>query len=274
MEVEKINVNFSGYALAEILNRANYSKKTEEGLLFGDSQSEAVESISDTTQDGICKTTNIVVQDSTQCKHRFSFYDQLGKICEDKFTSIDKAREKQCIGFYLIRRNLKFALSLREKTIIQNLLKSPVFHHKWLLFFIMEPSYERKKATFDVNYRSYVCELRDNGTTFTPIKSEIIDLGENFQSTYKHKSLLVSKKTDRSTKMMNMLQDYTEDKFLTDTGSVGIADNSYSMFYKTLLLMTNLQEELISCNQEIEKYKDEIDMLEQCREMDSMDTSS
>ena len=223
------------------------------------------------SSDACRETAEVVVQDGVECAQRFSFYDQIGEVCDDKLTSIQKEREGQCVGFYCIRRNSKLTISLREKTIIHNMLKSCIFHHKKLLFFLVVPSQEENKSTFNVKYKSYICETNGSTLSSTAVKLDIINLGkEDSQNCYKHKSLVVSKKSNPPTKIMSTLQEYTSDKFVSESGSVGLVDHSYSMFYKTLCLMNNLQQELISCNQTIEELKDEIYILEQCNKMDTM----
>lgn len=253
-EAKDINVHFAGYVLAGILSDATVTNGTKNGLLYGEWSLDSIEDINDMEQDGYKETVEVMVQDYFQCERTFAFYDQTGVVCEEKLKSLNNARERQCIGFYSIRRDTKLSLSVREKTIIQNLIKSSVFHHKKLLFFLVVPTKEESKSTYNIQYKSF---LSTTNRGYVALKTDIINLGQNEPNVYKHKSLLLPKK-DSSSRNVALLQDYTRDKFVTDTGSVTLADNSYSMFNKTLTLLNNLQGELINCNEEIEVIQQEI----------------
>jgi len=254
-ELKNTNVHFSGFVLSEILRDATCCKSPRNGLLYGEWSEELVEDINDSQQDGTKAVVDVMVQDCKPCSRTFSFYDQVGKIADESWASIHQNRESQCIGFYVVRGNSKLCPSLREKTIVQNLLKCPRFHHKRLLFFLVTPTKEVNKATCTMQYKSFVATSEKPGVF--ALQTNIMNLGQSERNVYKHRSLLVPA-ADSSARCAKMLQNYTQDKFVSQTGSVTLADNSYSTFSKTLALLNNLQGEVMNANKEIASLKERI----------------
>ena len=258
-DLKNTNVHFSGYVLSQILRDGTCCKSPRVGLLYGEWSEELIDDINDSQQDATKSVVDVVVQDSTPCPHTFAFYDHVGAVQKEKWSAVNNKREEQCIGFYSVRGNTKLSPSLREKTIVRNLLENSHKPTQRVLFFLVTPTKEANQATCTLEYKSYVAS--SDTATLRAVKTNVMNLGQSERNVYKHRSLLVPS-TTTSAKCAKLLQDYTQDKFVSQTGSVTVADSSYNTFNKTMALLNNLQGEVINSNEEIADLKAKIAALQ------------
>lgn len=258
---EGLDIYIPGYVFACLLNSSAKSNNFRDGFLLGECNSEEISAISDSQPGASRKVEELTVQDLLCNNSSYSFYDNLGTINRNDLYTKLSGKEKNLVGYYSIRRNTNSAISFRERTILQNMLNMDVFTHKKLLFLLLTPSREDNKATFNLNYKAFVYQ---NKCVPSPAKINVINLGSgNELHEYIHKSRLLGSKTNPTTQFMKAIQESQSDKFMTQTGSVSLADNTYVLFYKTVSIMDKLRAELSSYDERLEKYVKEINELEQ-----------
>jgi len=258
---EKVKVFMSSYVLAKILSLASKADSKEEGLLQGCSKDCKVSKITDSYHDDDFVKTEMTIQTVTRSNKTFSFYDSFGKIDAGRFQK-RYTEAQNSIGWYVIRPRTKPFLSLREKIVIKNLLNSKLYNCERLVFLLVTTSMEENMATFNFNYKFYICE---KDKLPVPFKCSIINLGDGItqQDKYKQHSRLLSSQQGITSSFNEVLKDRESSKFFSNTGSSELVDNSFSLFKKTLQLMKTVKNETSQAVQDYQKLHKEFQQLKQ-----------
>jgi len=260
---DKVEVYIPGYVFAAILNTATKCKNHQDGFLLGDSSVKIVDNISDSQPSNHVKEEEITVQHTIAHSTTFSFYNQLGDIEIEALKSTLQDQIPNLLGWYSVRGDTRTTISMREKIIMKNLIDANLCKNNKAIFLLLTPTSEVNQATANILYK---CYLFEKSGLPQPIKINVINLGSSAlqHREYAHKSRLLGSKSAPTTNFMKTLQESRSESFMSNTGSVSLADNSYAMFAKTLGIMKALKNEVVATNERIERYKNEINSLKDC----------
>ncbi|XP_002159370.3 BRISC complex subunit Abraxas 2 isoform X1 [Hydra vulgaris] len=240
-----VKVFVPGFVFAGLIKEAAESERISDGFLLGEHRTKICNQISDAHHIGVELEKELILHTTIQNNKSFSYYDNLGDVFEKQLKAIFKTQAEMVIGIYFIRKNTRSSLSLREKSIIKNMLHTDFFCHKFLLVLLFTPHYESNKATHIFSYKSFICT--ENGVV--SVSTDIINLGNlgNLEmQNYALKSRLLGSESNPRSQYLKLLQEEFRDRFFSKTGSVALADNAYSLMYRTLFSMKELQEQIQS----------------------------
>ncbi|XP_065648897.1 BRISC complex subunit Abraxas 2 isoform X3 [Hydra vulgaris] len=198
-----VKVFVPGFVFAGLIKEAAESERISDGFLLGEHRTKICNQISDARHDGVELEKEIILHTAIQNSKSFSFYDNLGDVFEKQLKVIFKTQAEVVVGIYFIRKNTRSSLSLREKSIIKNMLHTDFFCHKFLLVLLFTPHYESNKATHVFAYKSFICT--ENG--IVPVSTDIINLGNLEMRNYALKSRLLGSESNPRSQYLKLLQE-------------------------------------------------------------------
>eukprot|EP00794_Sanderia_malayensis_P005628 gene5628-6324_t len=283
------NVVVSGLTFANILHEATRSTNDAEGIIYGKIVQSLRDKITDSDATGNHQELQFAIQEIVSFESTFSFYNHLGQlVCKDEIQN--GSGSGSILGWYKIRRSTSNRISLRERAVIRNLIKTYKMNDG-LIFLLVTPSYNENRTSHSFSYKCFFCQ--DNGGSPGGISVHIINLGESgTHSEYKHQSSIIepnklfqvvsNKQTSpgQASAMSQILSSF-KSNFLRADGAIYEVSSVHKLYQETIRVTKEFQRNISEVHKEIVNHKKEIEALQKkideknrCRDAVMLDESA